>query len=174
MNRFAKLDSEFCYPRRVSLDEYSEYAHYCFSQGNWNVYADLSVRIFVFFRENIKECPIDYRGHFLPASIFEEHLLPIKINQYNQISYDINDSIIYFFENHMIYRFKDENGTSETDKTSLYQLSFDVASIEYDYSNSQMFLLDKKNRFFVISFNKSYIKLLSTDVISFKFHLSTM
>ncbi|KII61119.1 Vacuolar protein sorting/targeting protein 10 [Thelohanellus kitauei] len=167
LNGFVTLDPNFCSPMSEGLDENSEYAEYCISN-------DFRIEINIFYADALIECQLDYKGHYLPASSFNNHSLPITINDNYPISYDISSKTIYLFYNNMIFRFYENNGSFTDNETSLYRLDFDVVSLTYDYLNSLLFILDTNRRLFVISFQTNYIKLLSRDVTAFRYHTNTL
>ncbi|KII61883.1 Vacuolar protein sorting/targeting protein 10 [Thelohanellus kitauei] len=167
LNGFAKLNPDICSSRHIDLDEDSEYCDYCISNN-------FSIQIFVFFNDNLQELQLDYKGGYLPASEFIKNSLPMRISAKNAITYDPRSKAIYLFLIHTIYRFDDKTNNFTSDKTSLYRLSFGIVSMAYDYWNTLLFFLDTHSRLFVISLTDNYIKLLSSNVTSFQFHMSSL
>ncbi|KII62510.1 Vacuolar protein sorting/targeting protein 10 [Thelohanellus kitauei] len=165
--RFAKLDSDLCYPQPLDIDKMSKYSDYCISEN-------FSVQMFVFFPNKFYEARLDYQGHYLPASYFKGFSLPLTISHYSPITYDISSRAIYFYQNGMIHRVTEQNSTFYSEKTSLYNLKFKVISMAFDQSNSLLFILDTNYRLFVIFTTNNYIKLLSINVTSFRYHPDTL
>ncbi|KII65865.1 hypothetical protein RF11_04964 [Thelohanellus kitauei] len=166
-NGFVPLDPDVCAPRPKRDDEDSQFYEYCISYN-------FSVRIFIFSKHSLYINMLDHKGDYLPGSIFKIYSLPMNITRDTPISYDLNRKEIYVYDNHIFYRLNETNRTFSSENISLYQFGFDVISIQYDYLNSQMFVLDVNHRLFVVSLKTNYIKLLSQNVTSFKFHLDSL
>ncbi|KII63547.1 hypothetical protein RF11_16354 [Thelohanellus kitauei] len=133
-----------------------------------------SVRIYVIFEDKILESYLDYKGNYLPATIFQHIYVPIVFSYFNEPSYDIRSRSIYFYENFIIARLDENNGNYLSDRISLYQFQVQVNSIVYVNSKSLMFILDSNKKLFVVSVKNNYIKLLSGDVTSFRFNHQTL
>ncbi|KII62566.1 hypothetical protein RF11_05196 [Thelohanellus kitauei] len=173
-NRFAPLDPYLCSPRQNGLEKSSNYCDYCISTRISNFKSDYSINLFIFLKSTFKNCQLDYKGHYLPAPDFKKYSLPTRAGEDTPICYNIKSNAIYLYLKHTIFLFKEKNGAYKSQKTSLYRLKFDIVSIEYDNQNSLLFILDVKNCLFVISTKDNFIKLLSHNVTSFRYHPNTL
>ncbi|KII70311.1 hypothetical protein RF11_15882 [Thelohanellus kitauei] len=167
---FAKLDKDVCYSRPVFSDENPNYSDYCISESN-----QFSNILFIFFPNYLNEYRLDYKGNYLPSSYIQKQFIETNIikDEFPR-SYDIKDKTIFFYHDHMIFRIREQKGNFTSNEISLYHLKEDIVSIGYEYTNSILFFLDKKNRLFALSTKSNYIKLLSSDVVSFQLHSSTL
>ncbi|KII66225.1 hypothetical protein RF11_14747 [Thelohanellus kitauei] len=87
------------------------------------------IQIFLYFQDKFKECVLDDKGHYLPASHFNVHSLPIKISRKDPISYDVKSKSIYLYSNHTIIRYNENDRNYTNQESSLYRFNFDVVSM---------------------------------------------